>query len=640
MRFQLWLPALAAVALPSASRAWFEPGEPNEIEFSPVEARFVRLLIPECASGEPCLDELEVYGPGGGPNLALASAGARASASSLLPGHAIHQVPHLNDGLYGNGHSWIAGGSRDEWAAIELPRSAPVAKVAFSRDREGRFADRVPDRVEVQVSLDGSAWRTVARANGAVPLPATAGAGEEVLRYAFAWEQRTWRKVDPASPLRRVLDQLAAMIERLAKKGVDVTAERAELARLLQLERGESTGPASIQGETSFPGRLLKRRLFLRDPDLAGLERVLFVKRQPYAPSHNYSDLFDPAGAPGGAVCLLELPQRDGRLEPERARLISLHDAGAGVVRDPAASFDARSIYFSWRPTADGYFHLYRMDAGGGGLRQITDGPFHDIFPCPLPDGGLALGSGPLLLRESGPAGVGPAMRPMPRRARPAEARPHGPPRRGWSPRLLSHAHRRRLGALLRLRLGTEAPAGATAQLRGGEEQAARSPGWRAPGRPARPGGDLSGEVLDRPQLPALARLPLPAGPPRPRGSRGGRVAGIRPSGRPRPSPNGLSGVASVRAPRDPHAPGPPRMGRAVQVEVEEDAERIGEVKPAVAVPVEEVRLPDPARACLQSAEETEEEPHGVGDVDGAVAVRIAGPPHSARRRCPLGPAR
>ncbi len=30
------------------------------------------------------------------------------------------------------------------------------------------------------------------------------------------------------------------------------------------------------------------------------------------------------------------------------------------------------------------------MEADGSGLRQLTDGPFHDYYPCPLPDGGLA----------------------------------------------------------------------------------------------------------------------------------------------------------------------------------------------------------------------------------------------------------
>ena len=114
----------------------FEPDKPNRIEFEAVEARFVRFVMPGNQPSPPCIDELELYGPRDDTNLALARAGAKATASSCLAGYAIHQSPHLNDGLYGNSHSWIAAGTRNEWAQIELPRSVALARVVFSRDRE------------------------------------------------------------------------------------------------------------------------------------------------------------------------------------------------------------------------------------------------------------------------------------------------------------------------------------------------------------------------------------------------------------------------------------------------------------------------------------------------------------------------
>jgi len=116
----------------------FETDKPNSLEFAPLEARFVRLVIPDSVQGQPCIDELEIYGPSGDRNLALAGTGAKATASSCLPGYAIHQIAHLNDGLYGNSHSWIAAGPRNEWAQIELPGIMSLARVVFSRDREGR----------------------------------------------------------------------------------------------------------------------------------------------------------------------------------------------------------------------------------------------------------------------------------------------------------------------------------------------------------------------------------------------------------------------------------------------------------------------------------------------------------------------
>ena len=369
-----------------------EPDRPNRLRFSPVPARFVRLVIHESEQGQPCLDELEVYGPDGQTNLALASRGGRATASSCLPGYAIHQIAHLNDGRYGNSHSWIAASDREEWAQIELPETVAVAEVVFSRDRQGRYRDRLPSRFEVQVSLDGQQWRTVARHGQHVPLPATAD-WPALLRYAFLSEQVTWGRIDPDPPVTRVLKQLEAMLARLAAKGLDVSAERSELARLRQRQaQAAASEPLDVDAAEALylEARHAKRRLFFRDPDLAPLERILFVARHPYEPSHNYSDILDARWRPGGGICLLEIPRRNGRLEPEAARLTKLFDAGPGVVRDPMASLDARRIYFAYRTGPDDYFRLYVMDADGRGLRRLTDGPFHDFYPCPLPDGGLA----------------------------------------------------------------------------------------------------------------------------------------------------------------------------------------------------------------------------------------------------------
>ena len=289
------------------------PDQPNVFTFAPSRARFIRFFIHEVEDSQPCIDELEVYGAGG-ENLALASRGARASASSCLPGYAIHQVAHLNDGLYGNSHSWIAAGANGEWAQIELPEPALVERVVFSRDREGRYRDRLPARFEIRVSLDGRQWKTVCVAGTALSLPAAPN-WDDLLRYAFLCEQDTWSRVDADAPVDRVLKQMGAMLERIAAKGVDVTAERREWANL-QRRRVQSVEKAGDNREASeaeyLQARMAKRRLFLRDPDLVGLQRILFVARHPYEPSHNYSDILDAQWRPGGGICVLEIPQSKG----------------------------------------------------------------------------------------------------------------------------------------------------------------------------------------------------------------------------------------------------------------------------------------------------------------------------------------
>ncbi len=402
MRKGAWLAAVLWAASGPALAQDLRPDRPNEIAFPPVEALCVRLRINAASEGQPCIDELEVYAPEGRENLALAARGARASASSCLAGHAIHQVAHLNDGRYGNGHSWIAAGTAGEWAQIELPRAAAVARVVFSRDREGRFRDRMPVDVTVLVSRDGQDWKAVARAKSAnrpaavpplEPLAIPAAPDEPaLLRFAFAHEaQSFWRLDRSVDPIERVLGQMERMIDRFAARGMDTAAERAQRDGLRRRQAGPAD-PEALQA-LLFDARLAKRRLMFRDPGLAPLGRILFVKRHPYLPSHNYSDIYDSRFTGGGGVCVLEIPARDGRLAPAEARVTTLFDAGRGIARDAEPDWEARTITFAFRPPGkpgEAYWNLRRMDADGGGVRAITDGPFHDYYPCVLPDGDVA----------------------------------------------------------------------------------------------------------------------------------------------------------------------------------------------------------------------------------------------------------
>ena len=396
----------------SAAQPTIHPDKPNAVTFPAREARFVRFLIRASSSSQPCIDELEVYGPDGKRNLALAKDGAKPTASSCLPGYAIHKIAHLNDGLYGNSHSWISATTKTEWAQIELPRAAKVAKVVFSRDRKGRYRDRVPIHFEIQLSLDGRQFKTVREVKAAPPpappRPPGPAAPEALpkpltwdglLRYAFGCERNSLSRVDRSKPLSRVLGQMERMIERFAAKGIDVASARRDLAKFQRRDTEltkAKTKDASVALDLYMQARLAKRQLFLRDPDLAPLKKILFVKRHPYLPSHNYSVILDGRFRGGGGVCILEIPRRGGRLVPGEGRLTVLFDAKEGMARDPMADFDASKVYFAYRPSAKDYWHIYVMNAKPSTSassvepRRLTDGPFHDYYPCPLPDGGIA----------------------------------------------------------------------------------------------------------------------------------------------------------------------------------------------------------------------------------------------------------
>jgi hypothetical protein len=166
MRLVLLVGALllsGALRSPAAESAIpLHPNKANVIGFTPTQAKFVRLTVSKSSSGDqPGLDEVEVFTKTGTNNLALASAGGKATASSCLAGYAIHKVEHLNDGLYGNNHSWIAGASA-AWVQIELAAPAQVAQVVVSRDRTASFRDRLPTVIGVEVSHDGQSWKQVA----------------------------------------------------------------------------------------------------------------------------------------------------------------------------------------------------------------------------------------------------------------------------------------------------------------------------------------------------------------------------------------------------------------------------------------------------------------------------------------------
>ena len=406
---------------------------PEAVNFPACEARFVRVVI-HATSGnaQPCIDELEIYGPDGKTNLALAKGGAVASASSLLPGYPIHQIAHLNDGRYGNDHSWIAATNGSEWVQIELPKAASITSVVITRDREGKFGDRTAEVFDVMVSKDGKQWQVVAKRERSGPnrarhLPMFAvdrlpeKSWDGYLRYAFARERTTWshipaddhlspllvdRPAEPGgspywgrlarlAPLERVLVLMDDMIERLARSGLDVTQERAEAA---SLRRRAAEQPNSE--ELYLAARRAKRQLFFRDPALADIATILFAKRNPYLESHNYSEHLDGILEPGGGVFVLRIPRDEQkRFRPERASIQRLFDGSEGIAREPVADYDASRIYFAYRPDkaeVDGwasYWHLYAMNADGSGVRKLTNGPFHDFDAVCLPDGGLAFNS-------------------------------------------------------------------------------------------------------------------------------------------------------------------------------------------------------------------------------------------------------
>jgi hypothetical protein len=180
-------PRAAAPGSPPA-RSPVQPSR-NVERIDAVETRFVRFTIDATNDGtEPCIDELELYGGDERDgDLALAERGVKATASSVYANNPRHRIEHLNDGRHGNDRSWISREPGRGWVQVELPKNARIERVVWGRDRQRKYADRLPRAYHIDISRDGRVWKTVAGSWDRHP-PGHGGVASEAARRLL--EQR------------------------------------------------------------------------------------------------------------------------------------------------------------------------------------------------------------------------------------------------------------------------------------------------------------------------------------------------------------------------------------------------------------------------------------------------------------------
>jgi cytochrome c553 len=147
--------------------------------------------------------------------------------------------------------------------------------------------------------------------------------------------------------------------------------------------------------------RRLKRRIALANP-LLDFKELVFSKRVPSSYSHLVMQYFGWRARPGGGLFVLENPGRS-----LACRDVTGGKLAGGSVLEPRLSYDARRIVFSFvqvtgeeydpaqlRNDRDaGFFHVWEVGVDGSGLRQLTFGPYDDLMPAYLPDGGIVFSS-------------------------------------------------------------------------------------------------------------------------------------------------------------------------------------------------------------------------------------------------------
>lgn len=192
-RIEAEMAALEPFADPNSKTARRAPvnSRKNSERIKPVLAKFVRFTVLATNSVEPCLDELEIFSAGA--NVALESQGSKATASSSYP-HApqIHQLKHINDGLYGNSRSWISNEPGRGWIQIELKEPATIDRIVWGRDREGKYADRLPIRYKIEVAIRAEQWQVVASSDDRVPFGQP---GRPEQRGETEAERELWKKL-------------------------------------------------------------------------------------------------------------------------------------------------------------------------------------------------------------------------------------------------------------------------------------------------------------------------------------------------------------------------------------------------------------------------------------------------------------
>ena len=228
---------------------------------------------------------------------------------------------------------------------------------------------------------------------GTVPEPAAASeAADEnpraIIDRAKRLAARLRGDADPA-----LLNPLAARLRTLDEQ-------------FIRLERSGDTSPAARR-ETAQRARAVARQIAFTNPRLRSIDKILFITRHDAGGVYHMCDQYYGCNArPGGGLYVLHEPWGPSpkavdllaNSVVERGRLKGRKLAG-GSLLSPELSFDGKTILFAYSEckakatyqwTPEFSYHIFKVNADGSGLVQLTDGPWDDIHPCFLPGGRVA----------------------------------------------------------------------------------------------------------------------------------------------------------------------------------------------------------------------------------------------------------
>ena len=250
----------------------------------------------------------------------------------------------------------VAG--KSEWLRIDLGAVTAIDGLII------RWEKAYAAVYEVQVSNDGKRWRTlrrVSRGNGGIDvLPGVVGQGRFLRVVCLKGGPQKLFSIWEIGFTDEATGRSLAEGARKARAAADRRARQAA---------AEWTAGA-------------RRRLIA-----LGVREIIFALRKVDPDGHWYANFSYWSNNPkrtlyhdGGRLC---------RLDVASGEVTTLLDDPTGGVRDPQVHYDGKKILFSYRKGGQPFYHLHEINVDGTGLRRLTDGPYDDIEPAYLPDGGI-----------------------------------------------------------------------------------------------------------------------------------------------------------------------------------------------------------------------------------------------------------
>lgn len=320
----------------------------------------------------------------------------------------------------------------DDWNAIRFTRAVKGRYVklrALSEVRGQSWASVA----ELQIESPGVTFRSTPTDELVLPGHDGTPATEAQRQYATLWHDlKQIKRFAPVAhqafdrqaliletdrdPIDVVLRRTAALLDDLQR--MTPAPDMNELARQLDQLHAEAARTAGRNDKARFDlferACQLRRRIALANP-LLNFDKILFIKRHRSTFNHMCDQYYGANARPGGGLFVLEgafgekPTTRDvladsvvanGRLKGQRLIV--------GSFLSPELSFDGKTIVFAYvecsgdanhrhhtDPTRGHWhegrsYHLFKVNADGSGLQQLTDGTWNDFSPCWLPNGRIA----------------------------------------------------------------------------------------------------------------------------------------------------------------------------------------------------------------------------------------------------------